>query len=116
MLKICGFAAKFNIEQGTARSTLSQLILLAFFFVLFAFVVLASDLPTTAAMGREHYVLVDALRSIGARVDYLGQAVYPPLQIHPGHIDPGRGVGSAGGSRLRPAHPGRALGVGLRRS
>jgi len=31
---------------------------------LFAFVVLASDLPTTGAMGREHYVLVDALRSV----------------------------------------------------
>lgn len=31
---------------------------------LFAFVVLASDLPMTAAMGREHYVLVDALRSM----------------------------------------------------
>ena len=31
---------------------------------LFAFVVLASDQPTTAAMGREHYVLVDALRSL----------------------------------------------------
>jgi DNA-binding GntR family transcriptional regulator len=31
---------------------------------LFAFVVLASDLPMTAAMGREHYVLVDALRSL----------------------------------------------------
>jgi DNA-binding GntR family transcriptional regulator len=28
---------------------------------LFAFVVLASEMPTTAAMGREHYVLVDAL-------------------------------------------------------
>lgn len=32
---------------------------------LFAFVVLASDLPITAAMAREHYVLVDALRGIG---------------------------------------------------
>ena len=31
---------------------------------LFAFVVLASDLPITAAMAREHYVLVDALRGI----------------------------------------------------
>jgi DNA-binding GntR family transcriptional regulator len=31
---------------------------------LFAFVVLASDLPMTASMGREHYVLVDALRSM----------------------------------------------------
>ncbi len=31
---------------------------------LFAFVVLASDKPTTAAMGREHYILVDALRGM----------------------------------------------------
>jgi DNA-binding GntR family transcriptional regulator len=31
---------------------------------LFAFVVLASDLPITAAMAREHYALVDALRGI----------------------------------------------------
>lgn len=31
---------------------------------LFAFVVLASDMPTTASMGREHYILVDALRSM----------------------------------------------------
>ena len=31
---------------------------------LFAFVVLASDMPTTAAMGREHYILVDALRGM----------------------------------------------------
>jgi hypothetical protein len=31
---------------------------------LFAFVVLASDLPMTASMGREHYVLVDALRGL----------------------------------------------------
>jgi DNA-binding GntR family transcriptional regulator len=31
---------------------------------LFAFVVLASDLPMTAAMGREHYVLVEALRGV----------------------------------------------------
>jgi DNA-binding GntR family transcriptional regulator len=31
---------------------------------LFAFVVLASEMPMTAAMGREHYVLVDALRSL----------------------------------------------------
>ncbi|HUP94862.1 MAG TPA: 3-phosphoshikimate 1-carboxyvinyltransferase, partial [Burkholderiales bacterium] len=28
--------------------------------------------------------LVDALRSIGARIDYLGEAGFPPLQIHPG--------------------------------
>jgi DNA-binding GntR family transcriptional regulator len=31
---------------------------------LFAFVVLASGHPTTAAMGREHYALVEALRSL----------------------------------------------------
>jgi DNA-binding GntR family transcriptional regulator len=31
---------------------------------LFAFVVLASDLPITAAMAREHYVFVDALRGM----------------------------------------------------
>jgi DNA-binding GntR family transcriptional regulator len=31
---------------------------------LFAFVVLASDMPMTASMGREHYVLVDALRGM----------------------------------------------------
>jgi DNA-binding GntR family transcriptional regulator len=31
---------------------------------LFAFVVLGSDLPLTAAMGREHYTLVEALRSM----------------------------------------------------
>ncbi len=31
---------------------------------LFAFVVLASGKPMTAAMGREHYVLVEALRSV----------------------------------------------------
>jgi DNA-binding GntR family transcriptional regulator len=31
---------------------------------LFAFVVLASDMPVTASMGREHYVLVDALASM----------------------------------------------------
>jgi DNA-binding GntR family transcriptional regulator len=30
---------------------------------LFAFVVLASGKPVTASMGREHYVLVEALRS-----------------------------------------------------
>src|SRR5216683_1599238 len=32
---------------------------------LFAFVVLASGKPMTAAMGREHYALVEALRSVG---------------------------------------------------
>jgi len=31
---------------------------------LFAFVVLASDMPMTASMGREHYALVDALRGM----------------------------------------------------
>jgi DNA-binding GntR family transcriptional regulator len=31
---------------------------------LFAFVVLASDLPMTAAMGREHYLFIDALRGM----------------------------------------------------
>ena len=31
---------------------------------LFAFVVLASGKPMTAAMGREHYALVEALRSL----------------------------------------------------
>jgi DNA-binding GntR family transcriptional regulator len=31
---------------------------------LFAFVVLASDLPMTASMGREHYALIDALRGM----------------------------------------------------
>ncbi|MGZ5124647.1 MAG: 3-phosphoshikimate 1-carboxyvinyltransferase [Burkholderiales bacterium] len=36
--------------------------------------------------------LVDALRSIGASIDYLGEPGYPPLQIHPGRVDPGRGV------------------------
>jgi 3-phosphoshikimate 1-carboxyvinyltransferase len=30
--------------------------------------------------------LVDALRSIGARIDYLAEPLYPPLQIHPGQI------------------------------
>ena len=31
---------------------------------LFAFVVLASGAPLTAAMGREHYSIVEALRSV----------------------------------------------------
>ena len=31
--------------------------------------------------------LVDALRAIGARIDYTGQQGYPPLAIHPGSID-----------------------------
>jgi 3-phosphoshikimate 1-carboxyvinyltransferase len=30
--------------------------------------------------------LVDALRGIGARIDYRGAAGYPPLEIHPGQI------------------------------
>ena len=30
--------------------------------------------------------LVDALRPIGARIDYAGKAGYPPLRIHPGAI------------------------------
>jgi len=32
--------------------------------------------------------LVDALRGIGARIDYAGKEGYPPLAIHPGAIDP----------------------------
>jgi 3-phosphoshikimate 1-carboxyvinyltransferase len=36
--------------------------------------------------------LVDALRSIGARIDYAATPGYPPLQIYPGNLDPGRGV------------------------
>ena len=32
---------------------------------LFAFVVLASDLPVTAAMAREHYIFIDALKGLG---------------------------------------------------
>ena len=31
--------------------------------------------------------LVDALRGIGARIDYEGQQGFPPLHIHPGEID-----------------------------
>jgi 3-phosphoshikimate 1-carboxyvinyltransferase len=30
--------------------------------------------------------LVDALRSIGARIDYTGREGYPPLAIHPGYV------------------------------
>ena len=30
--------------------------------------------------------LVDALRGIGARIDYLGKEGFPPLQVHPGKI------------------------------
>jgi 3-phosphoshikimate 1-carboxyvinyltransferase len=36
--------------------------------------------------------LVDALRSVGASIDYLGEPGYPPLQIRPGHVDSGRTV------------------------
>ena len=31
--------------------------------------------------------LVDALRLLGARIDYLGQAGFPPLHIHPTNLD-----------------------------
>ncbi len=30
--------------------------------------------------------LVDSLRGLGARIDYLGQAGYPPLEIHPARL------------------------------
>ncbi|MEJ5211362.1 MAG: bifunctional 3-phosphoshikimate 1-carboxyvinyltransferase/cytidylate kinase [Burkholderiales bacterium] len=33
--------------------------------------------------------LVDALRQLGARIDYLGEAGYPPLAIHEAHIQAG---------------------------
>ncbi|MDY0012818.1 MAG: bifunctional 3-phosphoshikimate 1-carboxyvinyltransferase/cytidylate kinase [Rhodocyclaceae bacterium] len=33
--------------------------------------------------------LVEGLRQLGARVDYLGQQGYPPLQIHPAQLAPG---------------------------
>jgi 3-phosphoshikimate 1-carboxyvinyltransferase len=36
--------------------------------------------------------LVDALRAMGARIDYLGQEGFPPLAIHPGRIAPGQTV------------------------
>jgi 3-phosphoshikimate 1-carboxyvinyltransferase len=36
--------------------------------------------------------LVDALRAIGARIDYLGAQGYPPLAIHPGRVAPGQTV------------------------
>ena len=36
--------------------------------------------------------LVDALRAMGARIDYLGAEGYPPLAIHAGHIAPGQTV------------------------
>jgi 3-phosphoshikimate 1-carboxyvinyltransferase len=34
--------------------------------------------------------LVDALRGIGARIDYAGKEGFPPLDIHPGTIDAGK--------------------------
>jgi 3-phosphoshikimate 1-carboxyvinyltransferase len=40
--------------------------------------------------------LVDALKSIGARIDYLGQAGYPPLAIRPGAIRAGGTVSVRG--------------------
>jgi 3-phosphoshikimate 1-carboxyvinyltransferase len=36
--------------------------------------------------------LVDALRAMGARIEYLGAKGYPPLAIHPGRIAPGQTV------------------------
>ncbi len=36
--------------------------------------------------------LVDALRGMGARIDYLGEEGYPPLAIHPGSIASGQTV------------------------
>jgi 3-phosphoshikimate 1-carboxyvinyltransferase len=36
--------------------------------------------------------LVDALRAMGARIDYLGEAGFPPLAIHPGRIAAGQTV------------------------
>src|SRR5512133_951037 len=36
--------------------------------------------------------LVDALCSMGAAIDYLGEAGYPPLAIHPGSIRTGQPV------------------------
>jgi 3-phosphoshikimate 1-carboxyvinyltransferase len=36
--------------------------------------------------------LVQALRALGARIDYLGQDGYPPLAIHPGDVAPGQAV------------------------
>jgi 3-phosphoshikimate 1-carboxyvinyltransferase len=36
--------------------------------------------------------LVEALRAMGARIDYLGAEGYPPLAIHPGRIAPGQTV------------------------
>ncbi len=36
--------------------------------------------------------LVEALRSMGARIDYLGSEGFPPLAIHPAEIRPGQSV------------------------
>ena len=36
--------------------------------------------------------LVDALRGLGAKIDYLENEGYPPLQVHPGAIDPSKPV------------------------
>ena len=40
--------------------------------------------------------LVDALRSLGARVDYLGTSGYPPLEIHPAAVRAGGSVNVRG--------------------
>ena len=40
--------------------------------------------------------LVDALRGMGARIDYAGQEGYPPLVIHPGRISVEKPVGVRG--------------------
>ena len=40
--------------------------------------------------------LVDALRRIGAKIDYLGEPGHPPLQIHPGRIHFDRSVAIRG--------------------
>jgi len=36
--------------------------------------------------------LVEALRSLGARIDYLGEAGFPPIAIHPGKVAAGQMV------------------------
>jgi len=41
--------------------------------------------------------LVDALRALGAKIDYLGREGYPPLAIHPGAVAPGQTVRVRGG-------------------
>jgi 3-phosphoshikimate 1-carboxyvinyltransferase len=40
--------------------------------------------------------LVDALRALGARIDYLGAEGYPPLAIHPGAVAAGQTVAVRG--------------------